>query len=97
MLPLVGREREVGVLEDLVDRVGHAGGRWWCGARPGLGDHPLLVSGRHRRQRDPTRPTAAMAERAGCRTVEVKAGHLSMLSRPGPATDLVKKAARSVR
>jgi pimeloyl-ACP methyl ester carboxylesterase len=39
----------------------------------------------------------AMAQRAGCTTVEVNAGHLSMLSRPGPVTDLIKKAARSVR
>jgi pimeloyl-ACP methyl ester carboxylesterase len=39
----------------------------------------------------------AMAARAGSKTVEVKAGHLSMLSRPGAVTDLITSAARSVR
>jgi pimeloyl-ACP methyl ester carboxylesterase len=36
-----------------------------------------------------------MAERAGSTTVEVKAGHLSMLSRPNAATDLIISAASS--
>ncbi len=38
-----------------------------------------------------------MAQRAGATTVEVNAGHLSMLSRPGAVTDLIIAAARSVR
>ena len=38
----------------------------------------------------------AMAEWAGCTTVEVKAGHLPMLSRPDSVTDLITKAARSL-
>jgi pimeloyl-ACP methyl ester carboxylesterase len=38
----------------------------------------------------------AMAERADAKTVEVNAGHLSMLSRPGAVTDLITAAARSV-
>jgi pimeloyl-ACP methyl ester carboxylesterase len=38
----------------------------------------------------------AMAARAGSKTVEVKAGHLSMLSRPGAVTDLITSAARSI-
>jgi pimeloyl-ACP methyl ester carboxylesterase len=38
----------------------------------------------------------AMAERAGSTTVAVKAGHLSMLSRPGAVTDLIVAAARSL-
>jgi pimeloyl-ACP methyl ester carboxylesterase len=37
----------------------------------------------------------AMAERAGCTTVEVRAGHLPMLSRPDLVTNLITKAARS--
>jgi hypothetical protein len=37
-----------------------------------------------------------MAERAGARIVEVNAGHLSMISRPGPVTDLIERAARRV-
>jgi pimeloyl-ACP methyl ester carboxylesterase len=36
-----------------------------------------------------------MAQRAGAHTVEVRAGHLSMISRPGETTDLVIKAARA--
>lgn len=35
-----------------------------------------------------------MAQRAHARTVEVRAGHLSMISRPGDVTDLIVKAAR---
>jgi pimeloyl-ACP methyl ester carboxylesterase len=35
-----------------------------------------------------------MAERAGARIVEVNAGHLSMISRPGPVTDVIERAAR---
>ena len=38
----------------------------------------------------------AMAERAGCTTVEVRAGHLPMLSRPDLVTNLITKAARSL-
>ena len=38
----------------------------------------------------------AMAERAGCTTVEVKAGHLPMLSRPDSVANLITKAARSL-
>ena len=37
-----------------------------------------------------------MAERAGAKTVEVNAGHLSMLSQPDAVTDLIIKAARNV-
>jgi pimeloyl-ACP methyl ester carboxylesterase len=37
----------------------------------------------------------AMAQRAGSTTVEVKAGHLSMLSRPNAVTDLIRTAASS--
>src|SRR6266545_1804562 len=37
-----------------------------------------------------------MATRAGAKTVEVNAGHLSMLSRPAAVTDLIESAARSV-
>jgi len=37
---LVGRERELGTLDDLVDRVGERGGRWWCAARLGSGSRP---------------------------------------------------------
>jgi pimeloyl-ACP methyl ester carboxylesterase len=37
-----------------------------------------------------------MAERAGAKTVEVNAGHLSMLSQPDAVTDLITKAARNV-
>jgi pimeloyl-ACP methyl ester carboxylesterase len=37
----------------------------------------------------------AMAQRAGATTVEVKAGHLSMLSRPDAMTDLIISAARA--
>ena len=37
-----------------------------------------------------------MAERADSTTVEVKAGHLSMLSRPHEVTDLIRTAASSV-
>jgi pimeloyl-ACP methyl ester carboxylesterase len=33
-----------------------------------------------------------MAQRAGARIVEVKAGHLAMITRPGTATDLIVKA-----
>jgi pimeloyl-ACP methyl ester carboxylesterase len=33
----------------------------------------------------------AMAERAGSKTVEVKAGHLSMLSCPGAVSDLISR------
>jgi pimeloyl-ACP methyl ester carboxylesterase len=44
----------------------------------------------------PVAQQRAMAERAGAKTVEVKAGHLSMLSRPGAVTDLITAAARSV-
>ena len=36
-----------------------------------------------------------MAQRAGARIVEVNAGHLSMITRPGEATDLIVKAART--
>jgi pimeloyl-ACP methyl ester carboxylesterase len=36
-----------------------------------------------------------MAQRASARTVEVRAGHLSMISRPGETTDLILKAART--
>jgi pimeloyl-ACP methyl ester carboxylesterase len=35
-----------------------------------------------------------MAQRAGARTVEVKAGHLSLVSRPDAVVDIVVKAAR---
>jgi hypothetical protein len=35
VLPLVGRERELGTLDDLVDCVGERGGRWWCATRLG--------------------------------------------------------------
>lgn len=38
----------------------------------------------------------AMAERAGCSTVEVRVGHLPMLSRPDLVTNLITKAARSL-
>ena len=38
----------------------------------------------------------AMAERAGCSTVEVRAEHLPMLSRPDLVTNLITKAARSL-
>jgi pimeloyl-ACP methyl ester carboxylesterase len=38
-----------------------------------------------------------MAQRAGAKTVEVNAGHLSMLSHPDAVTDLIVEAARSVR
>jgi pimeloyl-ACP methyl ester carboxylesterase len=37
----------------------------------------------------------AMAQRAGSTTVKVKAGHLSMLSRPNAVTDLIRTAASS--
>ena len=37
-----------------------------------------------------------MASRADATTVEVKAGHLSMLSRPGAVTDLIVEAAQTV-
>lgn len=37
-----------------------------------------------------------MAERAGAKTVEVNAGHLSMLSQPDAVTDLITRAARNV-
>jgi len=49
--------------------------------------------------RDNVLPSAqqrAMAERAGSTTVAVKAGHLSMLSRPAAVTDLIVAAARSL-
>lgn len=36
-----------------------------------------------------------MAQRAGARTVEVNAGHLSLISRPGAVTDLIITAART--
>lgn len=39
----------------------------------------------------------AMAERAGSTTVEVRAGHLPMLSKPDAVTKLIGSAARSVR
>jgi pimeloyl-ACP methyl ester carboxylesterase len=39
----------------------------------------------------------AMAHRAGSTTVEVRAGHLPMLSRPAAVSDLITRAARSVR
>jgi pimeloyl-ACP methyl ester carboxylesterase len=45
----------------------------------------------------PAAQQRVMAERAGARTVEVNAGHLSMLSRPGAVTDLITAAARRVR
>jgi hypothetical protein len=35
-----------------------------------------------------------MAQRAGSRIVEVRAGHLSMVSKPGAVTDLIERAAR---
>jgi pimeloyl-ACP methyl ester carboxylesterase len=37
----------------------------------------------------------AMAQRAGATTVEVEAGHLSMLSRPDAMTDLIISASRA--
>jgi pimeloyl-ACP methyl ester carboxylesterase len=37
-----------------------------------------------------------MAERAGAKTVEVNAGHLSILSQPDAVTDLITKAARNM-
>jgi hypothetical protein len=37
-----------------------------------------------------------MAQRAGATTVEVEAGHLSMLSDPDAVTDLISSAASSV-
>ena len=42
-------------------------------------------------------PTAQrfMAERAGASITEVKAGHLSLISRPGAVTKLIEKAARA--
>jgi hypothetical protein len=40
VLPLVGRERELGTLDDLVDCVGERGGRWWCATRLGSGSRP---------------------------------------------------------
>jgi pimeloyl-ACP methyl ester carboxylesterase len=45
----------------------------------------------------PAAQQRVMAERAGARTVEVNAGHLSMLSRPGAVTDLITAAARRVQ
>jgi hypothetical protein len=36
-----------------------------------------------------------MAERAGAHIVEVKAGHLSMITRPAAVTDVVITAARA--
>lgn len=39
----------------------------------------------------------AMAQRAGSKLVEVESGHMSMLSHPDAVTDLIKKAASSVR
>lgn len=38
-----------------------------------------------------------MAERAGARTVEITASHVSLISRPGAVTALMLAAARSVR
>jgi pimeloyl-ACP methyl ester carboxylesterase len=38
-----------------------------------------------------------MAERAGARTVEIPASHVSLISRPGAVTALIVAAARSVR
>jgi pimeloyl-ACP methyl ester carboxylesterase len=35
-----------------------------------------------------------MAQRAGSRIVEVRAGHLSMVSKPGAITDVIERAAR---
>jgi pimeloyl-ACP methyl ester carboxylesterase len=35
-----------------------------------------------------------MAQRAGSRIVEIKAGHLSMVSKPGAVTDVIERAAR---
>lgn len=37
-----------------------------------------------------------MAQRAGARTVEVRAGHVSMLSRSGDVAGLIERAARTV-
>jgi pimeloyl-ACP methyl ester carboxylesterase len=45
----------------------------------------------------PAAQQRVMAERAGARTVEVNAGHLSMLSRPGAVTNLITAAARRVQ
>jgi hypothetical protein len=36
-----------------------------------------------------------MAARAGSNTVDVRASHLSMISRPGAVTELILDAARS--
>ena len=38
-----------------------------------------------------------MAERAGARTVEIAASHVSLISRPGAVTALIVVAARTVR
>jgi pimeloyl-ACP methyl ester carboxylesterase len=45
----------------------------------------------------PAAQQRVMAERAGARTVEINAGHLSMLSRPGAVTDLITAAAGRVQ
>jgi hypothetical protein len=48
----------------------------------------------------PTHPPAQqrfMAQRAGARTVEVKAGHLSMISRPRAVVRLILDAVRATR
>jgi hypothetical protein len=38
-----------------------------------------------------------MAKRAGATTVEINASHVSMISHPGAATELIEKAARSTQ
>ncbi|MGW2283278.1 alpha/beta fold hydrolase [Streptomyces phaeochromogenes] len=45
----------------------------------------------------PAKAQAFMAERAGSRTVRVKASHAASVSRPDKVTDLIEEAARTVR
>jgi pimeloyl-ACP methyl ester carboxylesterase len=109
LLPLVGRERELGLLDDLVDRVGERGGALAASQRPITLSGALEPSGPPAWKTIPSWylvgradnviPPAeqrVMATRAGAKTVEVNAGHLSMLSRPAAVTDLIESAARSV-
>jgi hypothetical protein len=50
VLPLVGRERELRVLDDLVGASANAATRWWCVVRAASGIGPA-GGGEHPRQR----------------------------------------------